>query len=211
MTHADSQWELVRSDKDNDISVYYRSLPSGNIEFKGITHTTSSLSGIIALFLDFENMPQWLYRTEQVTLLERDQVNELYIYTIHTMPFPFRNRDSINFVQLTQVPSTKKVIIDLKNTPHYIQPYDDLVRVKVAVSQWQLMPRDDGTVQVTFTGYGEPGGSISASSYRLSLFQWLVKQFLWQVPYKTLLGLKQFVAQEKYQNRKLDFILEVDK
>jgi hypothetical protein len=208
--NAQQQWELVKSDQQHDITVYYRRLPTGNIEFKGVTKTESSLSGIVAVFLDFESMPQWLYRTQKVILLKQVSDKELYIYTIHTMPFPFRKRDSATFIQLTQTPSTKLVTIKVSNAPDYIELNDDYVRVPVAVSQWQLLPLDNGRVQITFSGHGEPGGSISPDTYHFSLFQWLVRQFLWKVPYKSLLGLKEYASQEKYQKHKFYFIQELN-
>ena len=82
------------------------------------------------------------------------------------------------------------------------------MRIQVAVSQWQLVPLEQGGVEVTFSGYGEPGGSISSATYRSALFQWLVKQFLWEVPYKTLLGLIQYTKQQRYQNQRFEFIVE---
>ena len=207
-SNVDEQGELVKVDQTQGISVYYRNLPSGNIEFKGVIQIKSTLSSIIAVFLDVQNMPQWLYRTEKVTLLRRLDSYQLYIYTIHSMPFPFRNRDSVNRIQLTQIESTKMVTIDVYNSPDYIERNDDYVRVPTAVSQWQLLPVANGEIKITFSGYGEPGGSISADTYHSSLFQWLIKQFLWKVPYKSLLGLKEHVNREQYRNRTFDFIQE---
>jgi hypothetical protein len=126
------------------------------------------------------------------------------------MPFPFRKRDSANFIQLTQTPSTKLVTINVSNIPDSVEHNDDYVRVPVAVSQWQLLPLDNGRVQITFSGYGEPGGSISSDAYHFPLFQWLLKQFLWKVPYKSLLGLKEYAGRDKYQNRRFDFIQELN-
>ncbi len=206
--NVDEQWELVKVDEAQGITVYYRRLSSGNIEFKGVTQIESSLSNIIAQFLDFESMPQWLYRTQKVTLLERLEAHELYIYTIHSMPFPFRNRDSVNHVRLSQSPATKMVTIDVNNAPNHIAHNDDYIRVPVAVSQWLLAPIGNGKVKIIFSGYGEPGGSISTNTYHSELFQWLIKQFLWKVPYKSLLGLKEYAKREKYQNRRFDFIQE---
>jgi hypothetical protein len=46
---AAGDWELVKQDEGNDIVVYYRTLVSGNVEFRGITHLRTSLSSFIAL------------------------------------------------------------------------------------------------------------------------------------------------------------------
>jgi hypothetical protein len=208
--NSDEQWEQVKLDEDNDITVYYRKLSSGNIQFKGITRVTSSLSGIVAVFLDLDQMPRWLHRTKAVTLVERIKMDELYVHMIHTMPFPFRRRDSVNHIEFIQAPVTKAITIHVKNIPDFIDPMDDMVRVPVAISKWVLTPIDKGRVKIAFSGYGEPGGSISSETYHSSLFQWLLKQFLWKVPYETLLKLKEFVGKGKYQNRSFEFVAEPD-
>lgn len=206
--NTDKLWERVKLDEDNDITIYYRKLSSGNIEFKGVTRASSSMSGIVAVFLDLDQMPQWLHRTKEVTLVERIKVDELYVHMIHTMPFPFRRRDSVNHILFTQSPDTKTITIHVVNVPDYIDPMIDIVRVPLAVSKWVLTPLDKGQVKITFSGYGEPGGSISSETYHSSVFQWLVKQFLWKVPYETLLKLKEYVGQGKYQNRTFEFVAE---
>jgi hypothetical protein len=206
--NTDEQWERVKLDENNDITIYYRKLSSGNIEFRGTTRVTSSMNAIVAVFLDLDQMPQWLHRTKEVTLVERIKVDELYVHMIHTMPFPFRRRDSVNHILFNQSPDTKTITIQVKNIPDYIDPMTDIVRVPLAVSKWELTPLDKGQVKITFSGYGEPGGSISSKTYHSSVFQWLVKQFLWKVPYETLLNLKEFVGRGKYQNRTFEFVAE---
>lgn len=208
-TLAGPEWELVKADAE-ELKVYYRTLPSGNVQFKGVTTVQSSLSTLIAVFLDLDSMPKWLYRTKQATLLERVGSVRWYVHMLHTMPFPFRPRDSVNFIEMNQAPDTKTVYIDVTNVPDYIDPIEDHVRVQVAVSQWRLQPAPGGKVEITFTGYGEPGGSISSQTYHTALFRWLVKQFLWEVPYDTLLKLRQFIHLEQYQNRRFDFIKELN-
>lgn len=205
---ANAQWQLVKSDEKNNIIVYYRTLADENIEFRGETTVKAPLSSFVALFLDLDSMSKWVYRTQQVKMLQRIGATELYIYTVHNMPIPFRDRDSVNFVRLSQQPATKAVIIKVHDAQQYLEPYPDYVRVKRAVSQWQLVPLGGGEVQVIFSGYGEPGGNISSATFRSVLFQWLVKKFLWQVPHKTLLGLKQRINREQYQQQVFEFIAE---
>lgn len=207
---AENQWKPVKLDNANGIAIYYRKMSTGNIQFKGTTAVASSLSGIVGLFLDLDQMPQWLHRTKEVTLVERIKVDELYVHMIHTMPFPFRRRDSVNHIKFEQEPDTKTITIHVKNIPDYIEPMADIVRVPLAVSTWVLTPVEKGQVNISFSGYGEPGGSISPATYHSSLFQWLVKQFLWKVPYETLLNLKEIVGKRDYQNCTFQFVTEPD-
>ncbi|MBW2579664.1 MAG: hypothetical protein JRD00_01695, partial [Deltaproteobacteria bacterium] len=69
-------WELVKEDEGNDIVVYYHTLESGNVEFRGITHLRTSLSSFIALLKDFETLPEWAYRTAKVVTLKQNSNTE---------------------------------------------------------------------------------------------------------------------------------------
>ena len=66
----DDDWRLIKEDKENNIIIYYRTLESGNTEFKGITYIYSSLNSFVALIEDFDKMPEWAYRTEKVEKLK---------------------------------------------------------------------------------------------------------------------------------------------
>ena len=64
-------WRVVKEDKENNIIIYYRTLETGNTEFKGITYINSSLNSFVALIDDFDKMPEWAYRTEKVVKLRQ--------------------------------------------------------------------------------------------------------------------------------------------
>ena len=177
---AVENWDLVKSDKVNGINVYLRILPSGNIEFKGITTLNTSLSSIVALFDDTDSMHRWVYRTEKVIVLEELSHKEVYVYTIHTMPFPFTKRDSIVHSYIKQDPKSLSVTISGKAKPDYLPEKKGFIRIRVVESSWNFEPQNKGGVRITFQGYGDPGGSILSSIYRSPIFRWLCKYFLWE-------------------------------
>ena len=133
-------WELVKEDEDNDIVVYYRTLESGNVEFRGITHLRTSLSSFIALLKDFETLPEWAYRTDKVVTLKQNSKTEAYVYTIHPMPWPFMPRDSVLLSRIDQNPQTFAVTVKGRAVPDYIPLNDDYVRISSGESFWQLTP-----------------------------------------------------------------------
>ncbi len=201
-------WELVKEDERNDIVVYYRTLESGNVEFKGITHISTSLSSFIALLKDFETLPEWAYRTEKVATLRQTSNTEAYVYTIHPMPWPFMSRDSVLLSHIDQNPKTLVVTVKGRAVPDYIPLNDDYVRISSGESFWQLTPKGEGTVEVVFQGYGEPGGSLSESVFASAIFRSLVKLYLWKLPYKTLKRMRHHIRNEKYRKKKFYFIKE---
>lgn len=201
-------WELVKEDEGNDIFVYYRTRESGNVEFRGITHLRTSLSSFIALLKDFETLPQWAYRTDKVVTLRQTSKTEAYVYTIHPMPWPFMPRDSVLFSYIGQNPQTFAVTVKGRAVPDYIPLSDHYVRISSGESFWQLSPMGEGTLEVVFQGYGEPGGSFSESVFTSAIFRSLVKLYLWKLPYKTLKRMRHHIQNEKYQKKRFNFIQE---
>jgi len=204
-------WVLVKEDKSNDIVVYYRTLESGNVEFRGITHLRTSLSSFIALLKDFETLPEWAYRTDKVVTLRQTSNTEAYVYTIHPMPWPFMPRDSVLLSHIDQNPQTFVVTVKGRAVPDYIPLNDDYVRISSGESFWQLTPIGEDNIEVVFQGYGEPGGSLSESAFASAIFHSLVKMYLWKLPYKTLKRMRHHIQNEKYRKKKFYFIKEPPK
>jgi hypothetical protein len=201
-------WELAKKDEGNDIVVYYRTLESGNVEFRGITHLRTSLSSFIALLKDFETLPEWAYRTDKVVTLKQNSNTEAYVYTIHPMPWPFMPRDSVLLSHIDQNPQTFVVTVKGRAVPDYIPLNEDYVRISSGESFWQLTPIGEDTIEVVFQGYGEPGGSLSESVFTSAIFRSLVKMYLWKLPYKTLKRMRHHIQNEKYQKKRFNFIKE---
>ena len=202
------EWELIKEDEVHGITVYYRTLSTGNVEFKGVTYINCSLNSCVALFSDVDTMPEWAYRTEKVVRLKEISDREVYAYTIHTMPFPFEKRDSIVHSFLEQDPKTLAVTIRGKGEPTFIPRKEGFVRITAIESFWKFTPQKDGSVEVVFQGFGEPGGSIPSSIYRSAIFRWLCRFFLWELPFSTLENMKTVIKRKKYQTKTFNYIKE---
>ena len=207
----DDNWRVVKEDKENNISIYYRKLETGNTEFKGITYINASLNSFIALIDDFDKMPEWAYRTEKVVKLKQISSKEAYVYTIHPMPWPFMSRDSVLLSHIDQNPRTFVVTVKGSAVPNYIPLNDDYVRIQSGESFWQLTPKGNDTIEVVFQGHGEPGGSLSESAFTSAIFRALVKLYLWKLPYQTLKKMRQQIQNEKYHKKRFNFIQEPPK
>ncbi len=203
------EWIEIKDDNENDIQIFYRTHKSGNVEFKGIMHFESRLSGFVALFADYEKMPKWAYRMKTVTVLKEIEEREVIIHTIHSMPWPFKPRDAVVRSSLKQDPTSLIVTIRGRAIPDYIDVDNQYIRIKKIESKWTFRPMSTGkTVEVTFQGYGEPGGVLLSSIHRSPVFRWLVKLYLWQLPYKTLKNMKIMIRQPKYQGKAFNYIKE---
>jgi hypothetical protein len=99
-------------------------------------------------------------------------------------------------------------IVKGRAVPDYIPLNDDYVRISSGESFWQLTPIEEGTLEVVFQGYGEPGGSFSESVFTSTIFRSLVKLYLWKLPYKTLKRIQHHILNEKYRKKRFNFIKE---
>jgi len=208
---AEEDWREVKHDADNDVVVYLRKLPNGYTEFKGVTHVKSSLAACIALLRDVDSMPEWVDRTLKAKIIDRVSDTEVYAYNVSRMPWPFKSRDAIVHTILEQHPDTLTITINGTSVDKYEGPteYDytaeehRYVRLAHVKSFWRFAPRGNGIVEVTFQGYGDPGGNTSAP-----LFRWLIGKLIWQSPYRTLHNLRQVIGRDEYQSASFDFIME---
>ena len=213
IAQAIDDWQTAIRDTDNDVVVYHRTLPGGNTEFKGITHVKSSLSACVALLRDVDAMPEWVDRTIMAKVLFRVSDTEVYAYNLSRMDWPLANRDAIVHSVLEQDPDSLAVTIKGSGILQYNGEtwYDykaheqDYVRMTQVESFWRFVPLADGYVEVTFQGYGDPGGNISSS-----FFKWFLGFVVWQSPYETLKKMREIIGRDRYQSARLGFIKEAN-
>lgn len=200
---AESEWELAVNDTDVDVVVHTRKLPSGYTEFRGITHVNSTLSACVALLRDVDSMPEWVDRTLNVEVIERISPTQVYAYTINETPWPFLDRDAIVLSTLEQDPTTLTVTIKGEAHPDFRPRNEAYVRMEVVESFWQCRPTGGGIVEITFQGYGDPGGQLSSAG-----MLWLMGLVVWESPYNTLKALRQMLPRDEYQKIRLKSIRE---
>ncbi|MDH5539485.1 MAG: hypothetical protein OEY03_08785, partial [Rhizobacter sp.] len=65
----DAGWQLRHTDEATGTRVYLRDRGDEAPEFRAITRMPARLSTLVAVLLDTEHMPDWVYRTRRVTRL----------------------------------------------------------------------------------------------------------------------------------------------
>lgn len=201
--YAAEEWTLRREDPTLDVVVHDRETPEGYREFRGVTYLRSRLSGFVALFRDTERMPEWLYRAEHVATLREVSPTETYAYTQIRMPWPFRDRDSVVHVVLTQDPDTLELTLRASAVPDYQPEAKGFIRMPVIESSWRFTPMPDGRTRVEFAGFADPGGRLSSGL--LGTFQ---SKLVWQSPYNSLRDLHAVIGDAQYQAAEYAHILE---
>ena len=213
-SQAADAWKEAYRDTEHDVVVYTRKLDSGDTEFKGITHVKSSLSGCVALIRDVDAMPEWVDRTIMAKVLHWVSDTEVYAYNVSRTDWPLADRDAIVHTVLEQDPDTLTVTIKGEGLKEYhgetLYNYkaheDKYVRMTKVESFWRFEPQDDGMVEVTFQGYGDPGGHISAP-----VFKWFLGFVVWESPYETLKSMQQIIGRSQYQTAQFKFVKEPDR
>jgi hypothetical protein len=194
-------WILRKQDVKRDIEVFKRKTPEGLQEVRIVTHVNSRMSAFVAVFGDVDRMPAWVHRTSFVKIIEQVSDTESYAYTIHDLPWPFRDRDSVVRAVLTQDADDDALTIRAHAVPDYYPRDERYIRMPVVESFWRFTPLATGRVRVEFQGYGDPGGGSG-------VLQTLRDNLAWTSTYKTVRAFREVILSPEYQAAQFPFVRE---
>ena len=95
----------------------------------------------------------------------------------------------LSYSIVSQDPKTLTVTISLTGKPDYIPPVPKTVRVPKMTGMWTFTPMGTGDVMVVYQMHNEPGGSLPPGIANMASVD---------LPYNTLLRLRELIKQEKY-------------
>jgi hypothetical protein len=185
----------------NGVKVWTCAIPDQPLRgFKATTTVNSTLGGLVSLLMDTGAAADWVYRTDRIELLKRDDRTQTFTVRAETDFWPLKNRDVIIDGRISQDPATLTVTVDSRSVSNPQFPHrSDFVRMPSLWGLWEFKPLGDGRIEVTMSGHANPGGHIPG---------FLVNMFVEDTPYQTLMGLRRMVANGKYQRVRLDGIRE---
>jgi hypothetical protein len=193
---AQNNWKLA-ADKEG-IKVYTSTVPASKIKAVRVTcDLPVQASQLVALLLDVESAPDWIYHTKSCRLIKQVSPSELYYYSEVEVPWPVENRDFVAHLTVKQHPQTKVITIDGPAVAGYVPPKKDVVRISESEGRWQITPLPNDHIQVTYTLHVNPGGSLPI---------WLVNMFATQGPMEIFSKMKIELQKPKYKNAQLSFI-----
>lgn len=202
-------WACAPSDADlrqvidrNHVRVWTCAIPTEPLRgFRAVTTVRSSLSGLVALLLDTGAAPEWVFRTNRIELLRRDDRAQTFTVRAETNFWPLQDRDVIINGRIHQDPASLTIHIDSQSVPPGQFPeQEEFVRMPNMRGNWEFRPIGNGMVEVTMTGIADPGGSIP---------DFLVNLVIQETPYQTLQGLRRIVGQPRYQQARVEGIREL--
>lgn len=198
---ADEDWSLAR-DRDG-IKVWTRMPDDFPIrEFKAVVTVKSTLSGLVNLILDTDHADRWVYRTDRITILKRDEAKGSFVIRVETdFPWPLTDRDAVVEGQILQDEKTGVVTVRSHAQAAGLYPVNpDFVRMADMDGTWIFRPLGQGQVEVTMFGRADPGGHIPASAVNLIIHE---------TPYRTLQGLRKVISDPRYQKTPLAQIRDI--
>lgn len=188
---------VFKNDKDA-VKVYYRKTADVH-EIKLVTSLKSSLSGIVQLFSEVPNYPQWGYKVSESRLVRWVSDRECYYYSRLDFPWPLNDRDIVMHTTMVQDPETRAITATSVAAPDMLAEVPDVVRIRNARTRWTLIPGGSGWLYVEYHIYSNPGGNIP---------DWLVNMAIDTGPRETIKSMRKLLQQPKYQAAKLAYIKE---
>jgi len=191
---ANTDWQLAK--EEDGIIVHTRVVDYSPVkQFRAVTKISASLASVLAVMLDSEACPEWMYRCQEAKVVKRNRFGDSYVYRKINLPWPVADRDIVMHKAMTQDPETKAVTIKNVSAPDFV-PRTKHVRIEVSESLYLLEPKQDGTVKLTWTQISDPAGALPKT---------LVNTMIVTSPLTTLKNLRAMVKKNKYKNAKLSY------
>jgi hypothetical protein len=185
-----SEWTL-RAEKDG-IKVYSILMPDSKIKaIKVIGDFNAAPGQVVALLMDVNTSPQWVYHLKSSWIIKQVSPGELYYYAEVNLPWPAANRDFVAHLTVIQNPDTKAVTIDGPAVPGFVPIKKGVVRIDNSVGKWIITPLEEGWIQVEYSIHVDPGGSLPS---------WLVNMFATEAPMRIFKNMRVQLQKPAYRN-----------
>jgi hypothetical protein len=148
-------------------------------------------------------MPRWVYRTQEVQVLEAPEPTSGLLRVVTQLPWPLTARDAVVEWRMQQDPGTGEIRLDGVAVPDRSPPVAGFVRIPAMESHWRLKPLPGGVVEVRLGGYAHMGGNLNFPPLRAFL-----STSIWQAPLETLRGLREMVQLPTYRQAQVPAVRE---
>lgn len=195
-TFAQKGWKLAS--KKEGIQIYTAAVPDSKVNAIRVEcRLIARPSQIVALLMDVESAPKWIYHTKSCKLLKRVSASELYYYSEVSVPWPVENRDFVAHLTVNQDAKSKVVSIDGPAVSGFVPVKSGIVRINNSKGKWIITPEADGQVHIEYTLHADPGGAIPA---------WMVNMFATEGPLQIFRQLKIQLEKPEYKHAQLAYI-----
>ena len=187
MVEASGQraWELQK--QEDGISIYTAHQEETRIlAYRIEAMIQGELGAVYRQVIDLQGNKKYLETVKQLDVLEKRTDQQVLVYMLFDLPWPFRDRDFVNRMHMDIGSDT----ITLRSSPARgeVEPKEEVVRMQDFSEKWLLVRKPSGTTYLTLQGYADPGGSFPA---------WVVNRFVVKEPYALVKGIKKEVEADR--------------
>jgi hypothetical protein len=188
-------WTLVKEKKG--ITVYTREVEGSDfLEFRGEAVVEGSVDAVVAILYDTPNAPAWIHDCSFGMTLEEIAFEENYIFQVS---FPVSNRQVVLHSELSYTEDGARLntqdandFCDNKDLSRCQKVKDEnLIEITRSRGHYLFTRINKKSTKVVWQQHIEPGGSIP---------DWLANALVVDIPYNSLLHLKELVKDEKYRD-----------
>jgi hypothetical protein len=196
---AQSDWTLKK--KQSGIEIFVRDAAGSSFkEFRGIMNLSNvKLGSLLAVFDDTASYTRWMHNCTEAKLLKIISPFERITYSVTHAPWPVWDRDIVSHSLISQDPKTLAVSIRITGKADYLQPVEKRIRVPMMEGLWLLKPLESGDIMVFYQMHSEPGGELPAGLSNMASVD---------LPYYTLMKLRDIVKENKYANVLYPILIE---
>jgi hypothetical protein len=193
---AQNNWKL--STEKDGIKIYTSMVPDSKIKaIKVECNLNATPSQVVALVMDVNTAPDWVYHVKSAKLVKQVSASELYYYSEVSLPWPAANRDFVAHLTVSQDPDTKVVTIDGPAVPGFVPIKKGIVRIDNSIGKWIITPMGPDQVNVEYSIHVDPGGALPS---------WLVNMFATEAPLKIFQSLRMQLQKSAYKNIAFAFV-----
>jgi hypothetical protein len=176
----ETDWKLEK--EKEGIAVYTRNFEEVKIkEFKATTDINAEMEILVAMVLDVEEYSKWMENVKSAEVIKKISEDELYIYSVVDVPWPFDDRDVVTIDKVSRDASSGVVTISIQGVEGMVPEKEGVIRMPESGGFWKFTPQKNGRIAIVYQYLADPGGGIP---------DWLVNMFLVDGPYKTLENMK---------------------
>ena len=176
---ASEQEDWSLSIQQDGIEVYTKKVAGSRIDaFKATTMISAEYEIVKEVILDYPNYPKWYQDYKKGEILERLSKDKIVVRFVIDVPFPIKDRDSVNRVSVQQ--TDEHIKVTLESAPTFIPHNNKQIRMTVSSGRWTL-EKEGNQTRVTIEYHADP---------EIPVPSWLSKRYLVQGPAKSLSNLK---------------------
>lgn len=164
--HLAEGWKIVKQDKGTnppDWTIYSRQKAGSTFkEFKIIGNiNVTPDKAIQALREKTQNSEKYIDEKEGYIKVLNSTENEMLVYSVYNMPFPFKDRAMCERFLFAENKETGVHSISWQEDWQAAPPQKkDIVRMPIARGSWEFVPIGSGRSRATYIVHADPGGSI---------------------------------------------------